>query len=455
MKYDFQIDMSQETATTLILRNIHPGSHVLEFGPATGYMTRYLKEILKCTIYCVEIDSEAAEVSKQYCDKMLVADIESMTWLKYYEGELFDHIVFADVLEHLKNPGNTLRESLSLLKQDGTIVTSIPNIGHNAILMELMDGRFQYHSLGLLDDTHLRFFTRKSIFDLFKTVGISPIKLFATIAKPMDTEFIQDYSVFPWYLQTFLANRKDAHVYQFVFISKRTKDIAEEESFEDYSEVNDAELYLQVFWNDGTGFNEENSIKSPVIKNAQYNTYNLQIPAKFVSDLRLDPINFPSYIDINKIILVGPEQTAAYDIFCSQPAAVQIDRAENIITVNADQTYQFICTTNDPRIYIKGLPVCENGTTVMLQVMMKVGAEINEVALLENLIEKMKTKTIEDYLEIVKRDQHIVEQDRQIVKQNQEIAEIMASKSWRYTEPLRALTSKIRGCRQRLHSFMK
>ena len=73
-----------------------------------------------------------------------------------------------DVLEHLKDPWAILGNIKENLKPDGYVVASIPNIAHGAIRLALLEGRFDYTSLGILDDTHLRFFTRESIFELFR-----------------------------------------------------------------------------------------------------------------------------------------------------------------------------------------------------------------------------------------------------------------------------------------------
>jgi len=71
-------------------------------------------------------------------------------------------------LEHLRNPWRVLEETQQLLKSEGYIVVSIPNIAHGAIRLALLQGRFEYTELGILDNTHLRFFTRKTVEQLFE-----------------------------------------------------------------------------------------------------------------------------------------------------------------------------------------------------------------------------------------------------------------------------------------------
>ena len=115
MKYDFDIDLETKNSLSIIINRIKPNSMVLEFGPANGRMTRYLKEVLNCKVYAVEIDKEAAKDAKRYCEKILVDDVEKYTWLEVYKDLEFDYIVFADVLEHLYYPEKVLKESKLLL----------------------------------------------------------------------------------------------------------------------------------------------------------------------------------------------------------------------------------------------------------------------------------------------------------------------------------------------------
>lgn len=157
MKYNVDLDISVGTSHSLILNKIKRNTKVLEFGSASGYMTKYMKEELGCEIVCIEIDAEAAEKARKYADLMIVADIENDPWFQKVSEFSFDFILFADVLEHLRNPEVILKQATSLLNNDGIVLTSVPNISHNAIIMELMQGRFDYRSTGLLDDTHVHF----------------------------------------------------------------------------------------------------------------------------------------------------------------------------------------------------------------------------------------------------------------------------------------------------------
>ena len=88
------------------------------------------------------------------------------------EDEAFDAIVMGDVLEHLRDPLNSLRHAVRKLKPSGFVVTSLPNIAHGDVRIALMQGNFRYRETGLLDRTHVRFFTLESARDLMTQAGL-------------------------------------------------------------------------------------------------------------------------------------------------------------------------------------------------------------------------------------------------------------------------------------------
>ena len=154
-----------------IVSLVPPATRVLEFGCATGYMSEVLKSRLGCTVTGVEIDPEAAALAEQHCDRVIVGDAEKIDYAVELAGEEFDVVMFADVLEHLKEPGDVLRRIRPFLADHGILIASIPNIAHGSVRLALLSGEFRYREWGLLDDTHLRFFTRASIQDLFEETG--------------------------------------------------------------------------------------------------------------------------------------------------------------------------------------------------------------------------------------------------------------------------------------------
>ncbi len=219
-KYSMTLDMSSNNSQSLILRNIKPNSKVLEFGPSNGYMTKYLKKELNCTVYIVEKDQDAGNEASQYADQYLIGrygDIEKYTWSFSWSNIEFDYIIFADVLEHLYNPYNVLKAATNLLKKTGSILISIPNISHNSIIIDLINNKFEYSDLGLLDNTHIRFFTRGSLLNMVKDANLYVHSEINTNCAIEHTEFKNNYNDIDPAIANLLMQRADGDIYQFIW----------------------------------------------------------------------------------------------------------------------------------------------------------------------------------------------------------------------------------------------
>ncbi len=142
---------------------------ILDVGCAAGVLGKALKERGATEVVGVEVVKEVANEAKKYLDRVIVGDIEHIE-LDYPEG-YFDCIVLADVLEHLYNPWQALAKLKRLLSDAGKVVCSIPNIGHAFVLRNLLNGTWKYEEAGILDITHLRFFTLESAFALLMSAG--------------------------------------------------------------------------------------------------------------------------------------------------------------------------------------------------------------------------------------------------------------------------------------------
>lgn len=195
-----------------ILKWVESNSRILEFGPAYGYMTRYMKEYLNCNVTCIELNPEMKPILEQYAEKVIIADLDDCTWEQEISGK-FDFIIFGDVLEHLRYPQKVME--IAILFGD-CVLTSIPNIAHSSIILGLLNGDFTYRNLGLLDDTHIHFFTRKSIYEMMNSLNMysveenNSIKLY-----PSATEFHRPY-LKNWCTALSIIHKPDTSVYQFV-----------------------------------------------------------------------------------------------------------------------------------------------------------------------------------------------------------------------------------------------
>ena len=169
--YKYRIDGQRQNAATQILHLVGEDKRVLEIGCSVGTQTRILSRELRCEVTAVEIDAASAESAREFCKQLVIGDVESIDLTKALAEQSFDVVLLADVLEHLREPGLTLANLRSLLAPNGFLLCCVPNICHAAIAWEVAHGRFNYQRFGLLDDTHIRFFTRRSIEELLDGSG--------------------------------------------------------------------------------------------------------------------------------------------------------------------------------------------------------------------------------------------------------------------------------------------
>lgn len=130
-----------------------------------------------CKTYGMDINKAAVDIARH------IAEVEygNVDELTIPFEEKFDYIIFGDVLEHLRQPEEVIRMCRNLLNENGYIIASIPNIMHISVMEELIEGRFCYSDMGLLDRTHIHFFTYYEMMLLFQSAGYSVIDISRTV----------------------------------------------------------------------------------------------------------------------------------------------------------------------------------------------------------------------------------------------------------------------------------
>lgn len=149
---------------------------IVEVGCSTGALARaFLALQPDCHYIGLDIDEDYAAEAAKYCAKALAADVETMDDDRF--GEIFaaDCVVFGDTLEHLRDPWAVLKKIRPLLRENGRIVACIPNAQHWSLQARLACGLFRYEDSGLLDRTHLRWFSRITAIELFDACGFRVI----------------------------------------------------------------------------------------------------------------------------------------------------------------------------------------------------------------------------------------------------------------------------------------
>jgi O-antigen biosynthesis protein len=214
-RYEREIDLDSESTHARVVRLVGTGRRVLELGPATGHMSRMLRD-RDCSVVGIEVDEEMAAQAAQYCERVIVGDLDTIGLDEELGSDRFDVIVAADVLEHLRDPLSALRRLREFLAPGGFFVISLPNVAHGSVRLALLEGHFQYQRLGLLDATHLRFFTRESIEELLDEADLAMAEIYHQQLNIDASEVPFDRDAVSAEVMEQLKQDPDAQTYQFV-----------------------------------------------------------------------------------------------------------------------------------------------------------------------------------------------------------------------------------------------
>lgn len=169
-RYDVAVDPdASNNPHSAAIRFVGSGHRVLEVGCAGGHVTRHLVERGN-EVVGIELDPDAAESARRFAAEVHVADIDLVPVSSLVDGP-FDVALLGDVLEHLRSPVDALRDVVSVLGPEGRLVVSLPNVAHIDVRAMLLLGEWHYQDVGVLDRTHLRWFTRESVRELLAEVG--------------------------------------------------------------------------------------------------------------------------------------------------------------------------------------------------------------------------------------------------------------------------------------------
>jgi 2-polyprenyl-3-methyl-5-hydroxy-6-metoxy-1,4-benzoquinol methylase len=146
--------------------------HILDVGCAHGYLGRAVKEVQVCEIVGIELNENAAQEAAMYLDRVFCENVE--LFFPPHPPGYFDCIIMADILEHLVNPWKVLAQYVPYLAEEGVFVISLPNVRHYRVVGRLILGCWDYEESGILDNTHLRFFTLKSVRGLLDVARLEP-----------------------------------------------------------------------------------------------------------------------------------------------------------------------------------------------------------------------------------------------------------------------------------------
>ena len=170
-----------------LLEAVGTGNLVLDVGCSSGYLARPLSERGN-TIVGVELDPVAAHAAEEFCELVLVGDVETMEFP--LEPGSFDVVLGGDVIEHLRDPAATLARLRPLLQPGGRVVLSTPNVANWAIRLSLLSGRWRYTDRGILDRSHTHLFTRATLAETLERAGYRVERIDFSVPVPGDSDLL-------------------------------------------------------------------------------------------------------------------------------------------------------------------------------------------------------------------------------------------------------------------------
>jgi 2-polyprenyl-3-methyl-5-hydroxy-6-metoxy-1,4-benzoquinol methylase len=176
MAYELKSDPHSSHSVIMTRLGEGRGRRALDVGAADGFLAERLTA-QGWSVTAVERDPELAARARGRCKEVVVADLDTAPPLL---SDTFDAIVYGDVLEHLRDPRAALVAVDRYLAPGGTVIVSVPNVAHLWVRLSLLVGRFDYAERGILDRTHLRFFTRRTLRALLREAGLTVVELTTT-----------------------------------------------------------------------------------------------------------------------------------------------------------------------------------------------------------------------------------------------------------------------------------
>jgi len=234
-----------------LAERIPPGAIVLELGPASGYFTQHLQENLHCIVDAVEIDPVMAETARLWCRTMIVGNLETLDLPALLPSHAYDVVLMADVLEHLHDPMPLLQHLHALLKPQGCCLISVPNVAYGGLIASLLGGEFEYRAEGLLDQTHLRFYTRRSLGQLLERAGWFPGVWQPVALSFWESEFRTRLETLPSAMTDLLASRPELSCYQWL-VEARSEAPAQPIAPPLSDEWPGGRFPVRLFWSDAT-----------------------------------------------------------------------------------------------------------------------------------------------------------------------------------------------------------
>ena len=363
--YRRTISPAERTSLSLLSDMVPVAAEVLDVGCGSGALGEALSRTRSCTCDGVTINAQEAALAGPHYRNVQVADLESAQLADLFPGRRYDCIICADVLEHLRYPQRILEQCLDLLNPEGCVLISLPNASYVGLLIDLMHGEFRYRSEGLLDRTHLRFFTRTSLKRFVTEHGWQIDRLQVIERAISDSEFTIPPDMLPPAVIRYLLAQPDALTYQFLAAIRPIRAGRFTPPLEEHPRPAQAVFTAQLYWGENGAYSEERKCTATgAIGNLrQVLQFELPQTSGNAPRLRLDLADRPGFLHLHAIRLRDatgnicwrwqPEKVSEADSLVQQPQH-QISWAPTLAT--APNTELLLLTGDDPWIELPIAP---------------------------------------------------------------------------------------------------
>jgi O-antigen biosynthesis protein len=300
--YQREVSQTERSSLSVLAGMIQPGSSVLDLGLGSGALGKHLSALGWPAPDGLTYNPEEAQIARPFYGRVEVADLEDADLPTLFKGQRYNYIICADVLEHLRNPRQVLDACQQLLAKDGRLLISVPNVAYVGLLGELMCGEFEYRTEGLLDNTHLRFFTRRSLLRFLKDAGWQALALETVERDLPDSEFKADFVRLPPSVSRHLLTLPDALTYQFIVSATvaNANDVSQPLRTVDPNEgsMEGATFSLQLYLGSPKGYSEERKLlaRGQIGQEHQRLAFVLPNDGQPITSLRLDPADRPGFL---------------------------------------------------------------------------------------------------------------------------------------------------------------
>lgn len=310
--YHRDIEADQHTSLTVVTGHIQPGDRVLDLGCGTGAIGRHLAQRDDgAVIDGLTLSAREAELAAPHYRRVEIANLDDADLTQLFDRGAYDAIVCADVLEHVHDSARVLRQCHDLLAPAGRMLLSIPNTAYAGLIAELMCGEFRYRDEGLLDATHVRFFTRRTLQRFLHQCGYAIEHLDVVERSLPASEFRAAFDALPPAVARHLLALPDALTYQFIVVARpldtdagTDTDTDTDVDASDTPQLPAQALFTaQLYLGHDTGYTESDKLIASGVIGAERQTLRFKLPASAATTLRLDPADRPGFLHLHAMRL--------------------------------------------------------------------------------------------------------------------------------------------------------